>query len=131
MTPAGNAFLIVMGLLSMAGLLTCAVKPRDPSQSRRLRETRRDSSPGGGAKARPELPGEPVMFRTAEARFVNCKASMERRREDMEIYGPQAGRFERQELAYILADQLLASGGIAFREEGKVLRAELRAVIPE
>lgn len=131
MTPAGNAFLIVMGLLSMAGLLTCTVKQKGTKGTEKNGLPRRCAPRNDRGAAMPEPPGEPVMFRTAEARFVNCKASMERRREDMEIYGPQAGRFERQELAYILADQLLASGGIAFREEGKVLRAELRAVIPE
>lgn len=78
-----------------------------------------------------EPPTEPVKFRTAELSFVNCWASMDRRPFDRELYGLRELDYERKELAYLLADQLLASGGIAFREEGSVLRAELRAVMPE
>ena len=120
MTPAGNAFLIIMGLLSLAGMMTCAVRTRKPSPKRRSHETIREI---------PELPGEPVIFRTAELRFVDCKTERERRGADFEIYGERAIAYERQELAAALLDQLLASGGITFSTDGNVVRAELRAVI--
>ena len=128
MTEIGKACLIILGVLSAAGLLlSWLAQTRGPSQSRR---ERRDSSTKVGARM-PEMPGEPVLFRTAEARFINCKAQTVMDPGAVEIYGERAARLERECLAYSLADQLLAAGGIAFRKDGNVLRAELRAVMPE
>lgn len=123
MTRTGTICMVIIIITSMAGMIFCSV-----TQSGRPRAGRRGRRDEKAAK---ELAGEPVLFRTAEMRFVSCKASRSRRLEDVEIYGERALRMERQELAYILADQLLASGGIAFREEEGVLRAEVKAVLPE
>ena len=120
MTPIGTACMVVFMILAAGALLYCAVTPRD--------EKRR---PQRRARTLPKLPGEPVLFRTAEARFISCKAQTPIDPGTAEIYGERAARLEREQLAYMLADQLLAGGGIAFRRDGNVLRAELRAVIPE
>ena len=126
MTRTGTICMVIIIITSIAGMIFCSV-----TQSRITGAGRRGRRPLRDEKAAEELAGEPVLFRTAEMRFVSCKASRSRRLEDVEIYGERALRMERQELAYILADQLLASGGIAFREEEGVLRAEVKAVLPE
>ena len=128
MTPIGTGCLIVMMIMAMAALLYCAVTPREQKDAgRRGRRPLRSEAP----RMLPEIPGEPVLFRTAEARFINCKAQTTVDPGTVEIYGERAARLEREYLAYNLADQLLAAGGIAFRKDGNILRAELRAVIPE
>ena len=124
MTPIGTGCLLGLVILAMAALLYCAVTPREQKDAGR-RERAKQSA------ALPELPREPVLFRTAEARFINCKAHTVMDPGAVEIYGERAARLERECLAYSLADQLLAAGGIAFRKDGNVLRAELRAVMPE
>ena len=82
---------------------------------------------------------EPVKFRTTDAVFVDCRAEMPSAQErDIREMGFSMGlegsaavrRYQRKELAYALADQLLAAGGIAFSTENGMLRAQLRAVVP-
>ena len=69
---------------------------------------------------------EPVKWRTAGERFVDCRAWSKG-----DELGPMAPTEMRRALAYVLADQLLAAGGIAFTDEGGALRASLRAVLPD
>ena len=136
MTPYGNAVLIGILVLSVIGLIAGALRgERKPSQALRA------SSPRGGAKkgARDMGPTEPVRFRTTDAVFVDCRAEMPSAQErDIREMGFSMGlegsaavrRYQRKELAYVLADQLLAAGGIAFSTENGMLRAQLRAVVP-
>ena len=119
-------------VLSVIGLIVGALRgERKPSQG----------SPRGGAKkgARDMGPTEPVRFRTTDAVFVDCRAEMPSAQErDIREMGFSMGlegsaavrRYQRKELAYVLADQLLAAGGIAFSTENGMLRAQLRAVVP-
>ena len=84
-------------------------------------------------------PTEPVRIRTTDAVFVDCRAEMPSAKErDIREMGYSMGlegfaavrRYQRKDLAYVLADQLLAAGGIAFSTENGMLRAQLRAVVP-
>lgn len=131
MTRCGTICTCLIIVLSLISMVVCAVK-----QGRGTR-----SVPPGERKSAdlPRITGEPMKFRTAEYRFVTCKASIAWREETLLIRGfglstqekQQARRYLKKELAYILADQLIAEGGIDFREEGGELRAQLRAVLPE
>ena len=127
MTKIGMAVLVGMMIMSLAGLIVCSVKQNKGNGLPRRCAPRNDK----GARL-PTLPGEPVKFRTAEMRFVECKAEsdLSHYQEEREVMGQRAMMYEKRELAYLLADQLLASDGIAFREENGVLRAELKAVLP-
>ena len=124
MTRTGTICMALLMLFAMAGMLASVPRSGKADAGRRGRRPLQD-----GAK-REELPTEPVVFHAGELRFVSCKASRERRLEDAEIYGARAGRMERQELASLLADQLLAAGAIAFTENEGVLRAQVKAVMP-
>lgn len=135
MTRTGYICMIVIMLVSAGGMIVCGLKNRgtDSNSGRR---------PPRNAKGR-ELPtviGEPVVFRTAEMRFVACKSSIEISFERAAALGfdpkrpqdrSQARRYWEKELAYRLADQLLDAGGICFKLDGSTYRAELKAVLPE
>lgn len=142
MTPYGNAVLIGILVLSVIGLIAGALRgERTGDKPLSHGAGRRASSPRGGAKegTRDMGPTEPVRFRTTDAVFVDCRAEMPSAQErDIREMGFSMGlegsaavrRYQRKELAYVLADQLLAAGGIAFSTENGMLRAQLRAVVP-
>ena len=135
MTRTGYICMIVIVLVSAGGVLFCGLKNRGTDSHGGLRPPRNDM----GA-ALPTVTGEPVVFRTAEMRFVTCKSSMQVGREQAEALGfdprreterAQARQYWEKELAYRLADLLLEQGGIRFQLEGNIYRAELKAVLPE
>ena len=133
MTRIGYAVMIALMGVSLIALIVCSVRQRKDGLPRAARGPRND------AKGKlPTVSGEPVFFRTAEMRFVNCKASMETGIEQMEERGfdprdmqhrAAAEAYYKKELAYILADQLLAAGAIRFEQSENTIRAKLRAVI--
>ena len=135
MTRTGYICMIVIVLVSAGGVLFCGLKNRGTDSHGGRRPPRKDM----GA-ALPTVIGEPVVFRTAEMRFVTCKSSMQVGREQAEALGfdprreterAQARQYWEKELAYRLADLLLEQGGIRFQLEGNIYRAELKAVLPE
>lgn len=97
------------------------------------------TSPCRGGRELPTVTGEPVIFRTAEMRFVTCKSSMDLDRFidewglDMQTKEgrDEVNELSKKELAYLLAEQLLGSGAIRFSMGGHTRYAELRAVLPE
>lgn len=98
------------------------------------------TSPCRGGRELPTVTGEPVVFRTAEMRFVTCKSDIEISFERAAALGfdpqrpqdrSQARQYWEKELAYRLADQLLDAGGIRFQLDGSTYRAEIKAVLPE
>ena len=127
MTRTGCVCMIVLMAAALLGLILCATRQRKAGKPR----------PAAGE--RETVTGEPVIFRTAELRFANCKASMELSKNGIEARGfsldkdglASAGRYMRKELAYLLADQALEAGAIRFEVRDGTIRAELRAVIPE
>ena len=136
MTPYGNAVLIGILVLSVIGLIAGALRGERTGD-----KPLRRGAPCRGAKegARDMGPTETVRFRTTDAVFVDCRAEMPSAQErDIREMGFSMGlegsaavrRYQRKELAYVLADQLLAAGGIAFSTENGMLRAQLRAVVP-
>lgn len=134
MTRTGYICMIVIMLVSAGGMIVCGLKNRDKP----LRPS--GTSPCRGGRELPKVIGEPVIFRTAEMRFVTCKSSMEVGRQQAEALGfdprkkterEQARQYWEKELAYRLADQLLDADGIRFQLDGSVYRAEIKAVLPE
>ena len=135
MTRTGYICMIVIMLVSAGGMIVCGLKNRGTDSHGSHRPPRNDRGAG-----LPTVTGEPVIFRTAEMRFVTCKSSMEIGRQQAEALGfdpkqpedrSQARRYWEKELAYRLADQLLDAGGIRFQLDGSIYRAELKAVLPE
>ncbi|MBR3585848.1 MAG: hypothetical protein IKO00_07510 [Oscillospiraceae bacterium] len=134
MTRTGCICMIAVMALAAFGILFGRVRGKDKP----LRPS--GTSPCRGGRELPTVIGEPVVFRTADLRFVTCKSSMEVGREQAEALGfdprreterAQARRYWEKELAYRLADLLLEQGGIRFQLEGNIYRAELKAVLPE
>ena len=137
MTPYGNAVLIGILVLSVIGLIAGAARQSGSKPLTAARSSHRREAEGG---PRDMGPTEPVRFRTTDAVFVDCRAEMPSAQErDIREMGFSMGlegsaavrRYQRKELAYVLADQLLAAGGIAFSTENGMLRAQLRAVVPD
>ena len=138
MTRTGCICMIVIVLLSAGGVLFCGLKNRGNTSSGASRHLPLQGKARG--QELPTVTGEPVVFRTAEMRFVTCKSSMQVGREQAEAMGfdprreterAQARQYWEKELAYRLADLLLEQGGIRFQLEGNIYRAELKAVLPE
>ena len=127
MTKTGCICMIILMAAALLGLILCSTRQRKARKPRLA------------AGERETVTGEPVIFRTAELRFANCKASMELSKDGIEARGfsldkddlAGAGRYMRKELAYLLADQALEAGAIHFEVRDGTLRAELRAVIQE
>ena len=119
--------MIILMSAALLGLILCSISQR------KARKPRHSAGESG------TIIGEPVIFRTADLRFANCKASMELSKANIEARGfamdrdglAGAGRYMRKELAYLLADQALQAGAIRFEVSGGTIRAALRAVIPE
>ena len=118
MTRAGYAALIILGVVSLIGLIVCSVK-----QQRQI--GRPSKAPAGRDPKEPTVVGEPVRFRCADMRFVTCKASGDIRTDFADL------PYTKRELAYLLADQLMDQGAIRYSRSGDTVRAELRAVLPE
>lgn len=142
MTRIGYAVTIALMGVSLVALIVCSVRQRRggkdlstrPAGS--LKMTRWRGEPRMEVKC---VEGEPVVFHTAEERFAVCKASMEIGAEQMEERGfdlrdkrhrAAAEAYYKKELAYILADQLLAAGAIRYERSENTLRAVLRASVP-
>lgn len=134
MTRTGYICMIVIMLVSAGGMIVCGLKNRDKP----LRPS--GTSPCRGGRELPTVTGEPVVFRTAEMRFVTCKSDIEISFERAAALGfdpqrpqdrSQARQYWEKELAYRLADQLLDAGGIRFQLDGSTYRAEIKAVLPE
>lgn len=137
MTPCGNAVLIGILVLSVIGLIVGAVRQKGTPP--RVSGYQPKAGKLGPPPDRGSSFEEPVRFRTTDAVFVDCRAEMPSAQErDIREMGFSMGlegsaavrRYQRKELAYVLADQLLAAGGIAFSTENGMLRAQLRAVVP-
>ena len=137
MTRTGYICMIVIMALAAFGILFGRVRGKDFSTP--LRSARNDRRANAGAGL-PTVTGEPVIFRTAEMRFVTCKSFMEISFERAAALGfdpqrprdrSQARQYWEKELAYRLADQLLDAGGIRFQLDGSTYRAEIKAVLPE
>ena len=135
MTRTGYICMIVIMLVSAGGMIVCGLKNRGTDSHGGHRPPRNDRSAG-----LPTVTGEPVIFRTAEMRFVTCKSEIEISFERAAALGfdpqrpqdrSQARQYWEKELAYRLADQLLDAGGIRFQLDGSVYRAEIKAVLPE
>lgn len=77
------------------------------------------------------------VFRRADARIVECRASTDLRRGylvgfsgmDSDEEWARNLRYAKEELAAVLAEQALAAGAIRFRLVDGELRAELRAIV--
>lgn len=135
MTRTGYICMIVIMLVSAGGMIVCGFKNRGTDSHGGHRPPRNDRSAG-----LPTVTGEPVIFRTAEMRFVTCKSDIEISFERAAALGfdpqrprdrSQARQYWEKELAYRLADQLLDAGGIRFQLDGSTYRAEIKAVLPE
>lgn len=135
MTRTGYICMIVIMLVSAGGMIVCGFKNRGTDSHGGQRPPRNDRGAG-----MPTVTGEPVVFRTAEMRFVTCKSFMEISFERAAALGfdpqrpqdrSQARQYWEKELAYRLADQLLDAGGIRFQLDGSTYRAEIKAVLPE
>lgn len=124
MTACGIRWLIFIMAAFVVAIPICMVGQGTP-QSRR--------------KAPRQLPlqgsrGEAQVFRHGEEKIVICEA-WDKAHEPAELSRLEAAeastiqRYQRTELAYVLADQLLHAGGIRFTEEGGKIRATLRAVV--
>lgn len=134
MTRTGCICMIVIMLVSAGGMIACGLKNR----GRPFRPS--GTSPCREGRELPTVTGEPVIFRRAEQRIVTCRASMELDDGAITARGYNAGspeqraqaeRYARKELAYLLTDQLLETGGIRFISKGTSRRAEIKAVLPE
>ena len=139
MTRIGYAVMIALMGVSLIALIVCSVRQRRPNAGGKDLSTR----PAGSLKMTRErnletVSGEPVVFRRLDEHFVVCKASMECGSEQMEERGfdpkdkrhrEQAAGYFRKELAYILADQMMAAGAIRYEVSGGVLRAKVRAEV--
>ena len=135
MTRTGYICMIVIMLVSAGGMIVCGLKNRGTDSHGGHRPPRNERSAG-----LPTVTGEPVIFRTAEMRFVTCKSDIEISFERAAALGfdpqrpqdrSQARQYWEKELAYRLADQLLDAGGIRFQLDGSTYRAEIKAVLPE
>lgn len=135
MTRTGYICMIVIMLVSAGGMIVCGFKNRGTDSNSGRRPPRNVK----GSEL-PAVTGEPVIFRTAEMRFVTCKSFMEISFERAAALGfdpqrpqdrSQARQYWEKELAYRLADQLLDAGGIRFQLDGSTYRAEIKAVLPE
>ena len=135
MTRTGYICMIVIMLVSAGGMIVCGLKNRGTDSNSGRRPPRNDRGAG-----LPTVIGEPVIFRTAEMRFVTCISNIEISFERAAALGfdpqrpqdrSQARQYWEKELAYRLADQLLDAGGIRFQLDGSVYRAEIKAVLPE
>ena len=133
MTKCGIICTCVIIIIAMAALVICSVRGEKGGKPTG-EESRK------GPKTVPGMPYEPgpLVFRRGGARYVTCQAST--RLDDGYIVGLE-GRsgadlarmtlYAKKELAAVLADQVLAAGGIRFYVEGSTLRAELRAMVGE
>ncbi len=135
MTRTGYICMIVIMLVSAGGMIVCGFKNRGTDSHGGHRPPRNDRGAG-----LPTVTGEPVIFRTAEMRFITCKSDIKISFERAEALGfdpqrpqdrSQARQYWEKELAYRLADQLLDAGGIRFQLDGSIYRAEIKAVLPE
>lgn len=135
MTRTGYICMIVIMLVSAGGMIVCGLKNRGTGSHGGHRPPRNVK----GSEL-PTVTGEPVVFRTAEMRFVTCKSDIKVSFEAAAALGfdpqrpqdrSQARRYWEKELAYRLADQLLDAGGIRFQLDGNIYRAEIKAVLPE
>lgn len=135
MTRTGYICMIVIMLVSAGGMIVCGLKNRGTDSNSGRRPPRNDRGAG-----LPTVIREPVIFRTAEMRFVTCKSDIEISFERAAALGfdpqrpqdrSQARQYWEKELAYRLADQLLDAGGIRFQLDGSTYRAEIKAVLPE
>lgn len=135
MTRTGYICMIVIMLVSAGGMIVCGLKNRGTDSNGGHRPPRNVK----GSEL-PTVTGEPVIFRTAEMRFVTCKSDIEISFERAAALGfdpqrpqdrSQARQYWEKELAYRLADQLLDAGGIRFQLDGSTYRAEIKAVLPE
>lgn len=135
MTRTGYICMIVIMLVSAGGMIVCGLKNRGTDSNSGHRPPRNVK----GSEL-PTVTGEPVVFRTAEMRFVTCKSDIEISFERAAALGfdpqrpqdrSQARQYWEKELAYRLADQLLDAGGIRFKLDGSTYRAEIKAVLPE
>lgn len=134
MTRTGCICMIAVMALAAFGILFGRVRGKDKP----LRPS--GTSPCRGGRELPTVTGKPVVFRTAEMRFVTCKSDIEISFERAAALGfdpqrpqdrSQARQYWEKELAYRLADQLLDAGGIRFQLDGSTYRAEIKAVLPE
>lgn len=126
--------LCVIGVAFGAARSTAQARRTEPSQSLR------DSSQGG-AKRAGESAFEPstLVFHTAENRIVRCRAATDLRRGyivgfsgmEKDEEWSRTLVYAKKELACVLAEQVLAGGGIRFQLRDGELRAELLAVRPE
>lgn len=137
MTRIGYAVTIALMGVSLIALIVCSVRQRQGGKDLSTR-------PSGSLKmtrgrSLETVSGEPVVFRRLDEHFVVCKASMECGFEQMEERGfdpkdkrhrAAAEAYYKKELAYILADQLLAAGAIRYERSENTLRAVLRASVP-
>ncbi len=137
MTPIGCGCLVFLMTLAAFGILLGRVRGKDFSTSLRCARNDRRANAGAGL---PTVTGETVRFRTAELRFVSCRASMEIGREQMEERGfdpmraddyTWARRYWERELACLLAEQALQAGAIEFEDREGVLRARMKTVLTE
>ena len=135
MTKCGVICTCVIIIIAMAALVICSVRGEKGKDAKRAAE--------GVGPYKKGVPGSafepgPLVFRRGGARYVTCQAST--RIDDGYIVGLE-GRsgadlarmtlYAKKELAAVLADQVLAAGGIRFYVEGGTLRAELRAMVGE
>ena len=123
--------LCVIGVAFGAARSTAQERRPEPSQSLR------DSS----AKGAGESAFEPstLVFHTAENRIVRCRAATDLRKGyivgfsgmEKDEEWSRTLVYAKKELACVLAEQVLAGGGIRFQLRDGELRAELLAVRPE
>lgn len=138
MTRTGYICMIVIMLVSAGGMIVCGLKNRGNTSSGAARHLPLQGKARG--QELPTVTGEPVIFRTAEMRFVTCKSDIEISFERAAALGfdpqrpqdrSQARQYWEKELAYRLADQLLDAGGIRFQLDGSTYRAAIKAVLPD
>jgi len=139
MTRCGYIICYIGLFLSVAALIggyVVLARAAEKHEANPKNEKKATARTGSGSAFEPG----PLAYRTGDARIVTCKASADVRRAYFLNYWdkeetPEARerelKYTKHELALILAEQALAGGGIVFRQEGRELRAVMRAIVED
>lgn len=139
MTTCGMWWTILIIALCVIGVAFGAA--RSTAQARRRAEEPSQSLRDSSAKKEGESAFEPstLVFHTAENRIVRCRAATDLRSGyivgfsgmEKDEEWSRTLVYAKKELACVLAEQVLAGGGIRFQLRDGELQAELLAVRPE
>ena len=141
MTTCGMWWTILIIALCVIGVAFGAARSTAQARRPEREEPSQSLRDSGGAKRAGESAFEPstLVFHTAENRIVRCRAATNLRNGyivgfsgmERDEEWSRTLVYAKKELACVLAEQVLAGGGIRFQLRDGELRAELLAVRPE